>query len=234
MHPIATWILITALTLPGTTLVLRDGTRIDVDGAIHQENGTVLFRSNGRLYSMPLREVDVEQTKASLAPAPAFPALSLEIPVVQAEKPDLPAAPKLKVSDQEKDRLLRELEQNHSGTAASSEQRTITVFATRELPGPNSDEWRWRNESRDYQERVRRAQEELDLLTTKAQNLRNQIAGFLSIGFKPSQFTYQSTELQYTLEQIPHAQLEVDRAQRAWDQFRDDARRMGILPGWLR
>jgi len=37
-----------------------------------------------------------------------------------------------------------------------------------------------------------------------------------------------------TLDQIPAAELEVTRAERANAQFRDDARKQGILPGWLR
>ena len=37
-----------------------------------------------------------------------------------------------------------------------------------------------------------------------------------------------------TLEAIPSAQLEVQRAEREYDQFRDEARRRGVIPGWLR
>ena len=41
-------------------------------------------------------------------------------------------------------------------------------------------------------------------------------------------------ELVQTQEQIPRAELELHRAQREHDQFRDDARRQGVTPGWLR
>ena len=81
---------------------------------------------------------------------------------------------------------------------------------------------------------MRRAQEELALLETRAQELRDQIYSFLSLGFQPRQFTYQTTQLARTEERIPYAQLEVTRAERAWAQFKEDARRAGVMPGWLR
>ena len=43
------------------------------------------------------------------------------------------------------------------------------------------------------------------------------------------------TPARRTLEEIfPAADVDVQRAQRAYDQFREDARRQGVLPGWLR
>ncbi|HYU24176.1 MAG TPA: hypothetical protein VEO74_03155, partial [Thermoanaerobaculia bacterium] len=60
------------------------------------------------------------------------------------------------------------------------------------------------------------------------------IAGLLSLGYKPRQFTYDSTQLEATLAQIPRAELDVERAERAYAQFKENARRQGILPGWLR
>jgi len=68
----------------------------------------------------------------------------------------------------------------------------------------------------------------------RAAQLRSRIAGFLSLGYKPNQFSYDTAVLQTTLEQIPYAELEVTRAERAYTQFRDDARRQGVMPGWLR
>jgi len=43
-----------------------------------------------------------------------------------------------------------------------------------------------------------------------------------------------TSQLGLAREQIPLARLEVSRAQRALDQFLDDARKQAILPGWLR
>ena len=87
---------------------------------------------------------------------------------------------------------------------------------------------------RAYEEGVRRAQENLQLLLDRAEQLENEIRGFLSLGYTPRQFTYQTTILASVREQIPHAELQVQRAQRALEQFREDARRQGVMPGWLR
>ena len=65
-------------------------------------------------------------------------------------------------------------------------------------------------------------------------HLKRQIEQFVALGYRGGQFSYQSTELQTTLDQIPAAELEVTRAERANAQFRDDARRRDIMPGWLR
>jgi hypothetical protein len=219
MNPVTSILLITALSIPTITLVLRTGERIGVDGTVRVDGGQVLFRSGGALYSIPAAEVDFEASRQTETPAPVR----------------IEAGPKLRVSREERERLLRDLEQNHSGTAANPNNVAV-------LPGPsgierqqmNEDEWAWRHEARSHEEGIRRAQEDLDLLQTRAEQLKAHIAGLLSLGFKPNQFTYDTTQLAYTLEQIPHAEVEVQRAQRGYDQFRDDARKQGVTPGWLR
>lgn len=220
MNVLASLLLITSLAIPTTTLVLRDGHRILVDGPIREENGRVLFTANGSFYSIAIGEVDLAATRAAVAP-----------PIVV----NASEHARLKVSPEERDRLLRDLEQNHSGTGGQPPVLQPPAEPTEaEKQQSLQDEWAWRNRSREYQERVRQAKENLDLLVQRAEQLKAQIGGFLSLGYKPAQFTYQSTELEYTLAQIPAADLEVTRAIRAYDQFRDDARRLGILPGWLR
>ncbi len=219
MNPLALLLLITALSIPTNTLILRTGQRIDVDGSVRQENGRVIFRSAGALYSVPVEEVDLDATRASAAAVP-----------IQAE-----SRGRLRVSPEEKARLLRELEENHYGTPAPENALDVP-------PGPTSaerqqafeDEWSWRRTAQSYEEAVRRAQEEFDLLVEKAAALKAHIVGLLHLGFKPNQFTYDTTQLAYTLEQIPRAELEVQRALRAYDQFRDNARRQGVTPGWIR
>ncbi|MEA2238011.1 MAG: hypothetical protein QOC81_2735 [Thermoanaerobaculia bacterium] len=201
-----------------TTLILRNGTRFEVNGPIREEQSRVIFRTAGVLYSIPLGDVDLEATRAAVTKA-----------VVVTNESDR----KLKVSAAERDRLLRELEQNHSGKASVSS--TDRLAEVREVvEPPNGDEWSWRNAARSHEEAIRRAKENVELLRTRAEALKQQITQFFALGYRASQFTYQSTELQYTLDQLPAAELEVTRAQRANDQFRDDARRMGIMPGWLR
>jgi len=219
MTALANILLITALSIPTNTLVLRSGHRINVDGSARLESRRVLFRSGGALYSIPEDEVDVDATRAAGTPA-----------AIQAE-----GRGKLKVTAEEKQRLLKELEQNHSGTAAPANALEVPPGPTpAERQQATEDEWAWKRQSRAYEEGVRRAQEELDLLAYKAAALKAHIAGLLSLGHKPDEFTYDTTVLAYTLEQIPRAALEVERAQRAYDQFRDDARRQGVQPGALR
>ena len=221
MHPLA--ILLLAATISTskpiltTTLILRNGTHFDVEGPIREEQSRIIFRTSGSLYSIPLADVDLDATRAAVTKA-----------VVATNDTDK----KLRVSAAERDRLLRELEQNHSGKPAP-EIKLEKVPEARE-PEEKGDEWSWRTAARAHEEAVRRAKEEVELLRTRAETLKRQIEQFFSRGYRANQFTYQSSELQVTLDRIPAAELEVKRAQRANDQFREDARRQGIMPGWLR
>ncbi|HEV8658419.1 MAG TPA: hypothetical protein VGS96_07295 [Thermoanaerobaculia bacterium] len=207
------------LLILATTLVLHSGDRISAEGPITQQDGVVIFRSGGALYSMPLSEIDEAATNAANA--------SAEISPKPAPKP-------LKVSPAERMRLLKELEQNHYGKPATEQRMDTPPYIPQDAPGQNADEWRWRREARSYEEGVRQAKESLDLLLDRVDRLRAEIRGFVALGFKPQNFTYQTTQLAYAEEQIPSAQLYVERAQRVYDQFREDARRQGVLPGWLR
>jgi hypothetical protein len=220
MFALSRLLLITALSIPTSQLVLRDGARIDVDGAVKVENGHVMFRVGGTLYSVPADEVDLVATRA----------ISPPVSVTKSEE-----RMRLRVGEAERNRLLRDLEQNHVGKPASAE-------AFRVPPGPTleqreqatDDEWSWRRQARTYEEGIRRAQEQVDLLQNRADQLKAHIASLLSLGYKPNQFSYDTTQLAYTLEAIPSAQLEVQQAQRVYEQFRDEARRRGVMPGWLR
>ena len=220
MNALAIMLLAATLTAPQpiltTTLILRTGARYDIDGPIREEQGRVIFRTGGGLYSIPLVDVDLEATRAAVTK-----------PVVATGDTDK----KLKVTRAERDRLLRELEQNHSGTPAAL---NIEKVAEPREAANSGDEWGWRNAARAHEEAIRRAQEDLDLLRTRAATLKHQIEQFFSLGYRARQFSYQSSELQLTLDQIPAAELAVTREQRANDQFREDARKQGIMPGWLR
>jgi hypothetical protein len=197
-----------------TTLILRTGTRFNIDGPIREERGRIIFTS-GTLYSIPIDEVDMEATRAAVTAE-----------VLATNGPDR----KLKVSPAERDRLLRELEQNHSGGPAAA----IEKVAEPREPESKGDEWSWRNAARAHEEAIRRAKEDVALLQDRAEALKRQIEQFVALGYRARQFTYQSSELQVTRDAIPAAELEITRAERANAQFRDDARRQGILPGWLR
>ena len=205
--------LLLLLTLTTSTLVLRSGDRIAVEGTPRETKGVYTFRSGGLLYSLPASEVlRVE-----------------EAPQASSDKP----VKKLRLPEEERKRLLEELQKNHEGTAPAPPQ-TFVPEAPRAIAEPHGDEHEWRARAREHEEHMRRAQEELELLETRVEELRAQIASFVSLGYQPRQFTYQSTQLAQTIEQIPYAKLEVTRAERAWQQFKEDARKAGVMPGWLR
>jgi len=235
MLALAALLLATATSLPQpiltTTLILRDGTRFEVNGPIREEQGRIIFRS-GTLYSIPVAEVDLEATRAALTKTvrevdaePTHAAVTKSVIGTDQDR-------KLKVSAAERDRLLRELEQNHSGGPVQA-VNLEKVVEPRESPD-KGDEWSWRYAARAHEEAILRAKEELALLRNRAEMLKRQIEQFVALGYRPNQFTYQSSELQVTIDQIPAAELEVTRAERANAQFREDARKQGILPGWLR
>lgn len=211
--------LILLLTVATSTLVLRSGDRITVQGPIREENGVITFRQNGLLYSIPASEI-VDET-----PAPAAKSSAEDVR-------------RLKLSPEERDRRLRELERNHSGTPAPPEQLKLQPPPPPPTPAEAAatkrEEQYWRARAREHEESVRRAYEELQLLEGRIEELKSQIHALVSLGYKPFQFTYQSTRLARAIEQIPAAQLDIARAERAQAQFREDARRDGILPGWLR
>lgn len=197
-----------------TTLVLRSGDRLEIQGPLKEENGVVTFRLNGQLYSMPASEI-----------------ASRDAAVADAQEAAKEVR-RLAVSREERDRRIRELEQNHSGVPATPEQLKISPPPPRKDTKP--EERYWRALARQHEESVRQAQENLALLEARIEQLQMDIRGFVSLGFKPDQFTYQTKQLVRTEEQLPGARLALTRAERALAEFREDARREGILPGWLR
>ena|GEM_PF-498260 len=216
-------------------LLLRDGSRIETLGPIDRKGSRLTFRNRaGVLYSIPAseveREINVEQTTASSTML----VMSGE-PDILAGKPRLAEAIRGKLND--KDNLLRKIEQNHAGTAAppaAREEPPLPAEAVAAAILRNPDEWAWRREARSHEEALQRAREDLAMLQTREKKLEDEILTLASRGYRARQFTYQTSELVHVREQIEPAKLEVTRAQRALDEFMDDARRQDILPGWLR
>ena len=229
------------------TLVLDTGEHLRVAADVRIEESLVVFRAEGgSLYSIPLTEVDLPATEeANRGPrknvSPAGPKRSPDQARTDLEKmmADRSLANRpIVVSEEEKQRLLEELKSSRGvpsppapiergEPAAIAPSETVTV-------DERSDEWYWRDRSRKFKENVRRAQEDLQLLIDKEQNLQDEILGLLSLGYNPNQFNLQVLQLAHTRDSIPRARLALERAERAHAQFRDDARRQGILPGWLR
>ena len=214
-------VLLVALT---STIVLRSGDRIVVEGPVQTQDGVVTFRADGLLYSLPALEVAAIEGNSAEAKREGSPE-------------GLLYTRRLAVSEEERKRLIAELERNHAGTPPRPQQ----VLESRPpVPTPSEqreqsqEEWQWRRQARAHEEAILRAKENLLLLETRADELRSKIRGLLTLGYRPRDFTWDSTRLERTLAQIPAAQLEIARAERAYAQFREDARRQGVLPGWLR
>jgi hypothetical protein len=223
-------LLVTTLSLPPQTqvLILRTGDRMNVQGAITESNGRVAFHlKGGALYSLPAGEIDADATRAlALAPPP----------------PPDDGRKKLKLKGEERERVIRELEKNHAGKDVATPVVPEVAGPPAPPPAPaaadaaknDDEEWRWRRAAREHDEAVRQAKENLELLRTRVERLQHDIRNLLNLGYRPGQFSYQTTELQYAKDAIPQAELEVKRAERANAEFREDARRQGVLPGWLR
>ena len=65
--------LLLLLTLTTSTLVLRSGDRIAVEGTLREAEGVYTFRSGGQLYSLPKSEVDrVEQPQRKTTEKPEW------------------------------------------------------------------------------------------------------------------------------------------------------------------
>jgi len=219
MHALASLLLITTLTFPTSELILRSGAHIPTDGSVAIDNGRVVFRSAGALYSIPEADVDLDASRS----------ITAIVPPIRVETPF-----RLKVTREERDRLLRELEENHSGGAPASVPLTPVPKSPQLAAQDSPEEWQWKERAQGYEESIRRAQEQLDLLRRKVEQLQSRIRFLLMSGFKTQAFTFDTTELEFTRDQIPQAELNLQRAQREYALFLDNARRQGVLPGWLR
>lgn len=214
-----------------STLVLRSGDRIPLDEPARTENGRVIFRSAGQLYSLAAHEVATTISLSPLGGERAGVGGATFQESAQGGTAATEDVRRFRVTDEERRRRLAELEQNHAGTAMPVPPSLV------QAPPPvdtTAEEWEWRRQARVHEEAVLRAKEELALLEEEIERLRREIHFFVSQGFKPHQFTWQTTRLGYATQAVPRAELELRRVERAYAQFREDARRQGVMPGWLR
>lgn len=247
MHVIATAVLaVTTLLTPSDELVLRTGERIGVSGEVTLDGSRAVFRTaDGALFSLPVAEIDLDATsdpsRAGVTPRRSRTAAENQAldDLVKAMASRTLANRALIVSDDAKRKLLDELKESR-GTPVPARPYVSPAFdesdeAPKERAGArNSEEWRWREQARAHKERVVQRQEDLQMLIKKEQDLSDEIIGLMNLGYNGNQFSYQVLSLARVRDQIPRARLELQRAERAYAQFQDDARRQGILPGWLR
>lgn len=219
-------ILAIAVTAPcSQILTLRTGHEIVVCGPVQTSGTQTIFNGDDhKLYSLPSDEVvglRDATTRESSEPASSTSEL--------AKRP-------LSVSETEKARLLARLAASRGVRSATPIQPSLPPdHSDREIEvSGGSDEREWREKSRMVDERVRQAHEELDLLVRRERKLEDELLGLRAMGFKDRQFSYQILQLQITRDSMDGARLEITRAEREQFQFREDARKEGILPGWLR
>src|ERR1043165_4503421 len=120
--------LLLLITLTTSTLVLRTGERIAVEGTPRTDNGVTTFRSAGLLYSLPAEElVRIEGICAKTGEKPKW---------------------TLAVSAEERRRLIEALEQNHAGQSAPPPApemlRAVTAPEPTPPPDPGTAESEWR------------------------------------------------------------------------------------------
>lgn len=219
-------ILALAVTAPcSQVLSLHTGHEIVVCGPVQNAGAqTIFIGEDGKLYSLPSDEI----------------AAIREARLAETSGPDSSgnggATRPLSVSEVEKARLLERLARSRGVRGSTPIQQPMpTEQSDREIEvSGGSDEREWRQRSRAVDERVRQAHEELDLLLRREQKLEDELLSLRALGFKDRQFGYQILQLQHTRDSMDGARLEIVRAEREQFQFREDARKEGILPGWLR
>jgi hypothetical protein len=223
------------LTSPVEQIVLRSGAVIDVLEVVKLERGRVVFAgADGSLFSIRLSEIDVEATDARLG----RPGEDPEDPMIRprGESSELePVTRKLPVSEEEKKRILAEMEKkSHTGRAAPE-----VVY---EEPEPDlkvsvegrTDEEEWRRRARALRDAVDRAKKELDLAIRQERQLNDVVLFFAGRSGDASNYGYLVHQLQDVRSMIPRLRISLEQAEQAWLRFQDDARRQGVLPGWLR
>jgi hypothetical protein len=219
---------LTAASFPAgiDAIVLTSGHVIPVAGEPEVVGRSVRFSDDaGRLYSVRLDAVDVDATAERARRAAA-------------RQEEAAGRGRLAVTAEEKERLLLELQKSRGTPAPPQEELPALAPVERRRPAPPSiderREWEWRERAQQYEERVRIARENLQATVEREQRLQDQIRGLIGLGYEANQFSYQVLQLERTRAAIEPAKLELDRAERALAQFRDNARRQGIPPGWLR
>lgn len=228
----ATMLLAVTLISSPEALVLRSGERIAVDGNVSLAAGSYVFRSGGTLYSLPEREVDVEATNRVEASRRA------------ALEHDRSTGPvKMRATPEQREKIFEKL--NNTATSSSPAPRQPAAPSLPPVPQPpprdepspaeqKQEERYWREESRRHHQDVERWREELAFLERREQKLEDEILMLMNLGYKSREFSREVLQLELTREGQERAQMELARAERALQQFLTDARREGILPGWLR
>lgn len=220
-------------------ILLRSGQAIPVRGEVREDGNRLVFTTpSGRLYSIPIEEVDLEAMRRAAGP---------EVPSAGEESADGPSTSRkatrreILVSDEEKQRLLEELSRNRRGQPAPV-QKSLTPEgleeeldrSARKRAADEIQEELWRERARVRRETLTRAREQLVSLQASESRLQDQILMLSSMGYSGDQMVGQIMQLENTRSQMDRTREAISAAERAWADLQEEARRAGALPGWLR
>jgi hypothetical protein len=223
-------LLAAALVLPPDVevLVLRSGATIRVSGPVQVKENKVLFRdSGGAFYSLDVAEIDADAT--AKGPSKNEPAA----------KPAASTSPrKLAVSPEEKARLLEELSHSRGQPAPlRSESRPSPSPSPSPSPAPTAlekeSEQFWRDRARAARAEIERAKGMLAALQRREDDLESTLL-MLRGHYRDSVLTAQLLELERVRYAIEAETQNLIKAEKAWFDLQEDARKKDILPGWLR
>jgi hypothetical protein len=209
-------------------LVLRSGERIEVLGELKKDGDRVVFKArSGTLYSLPASDID---EKATLAAAAATPRKDARAPLPKRLKGDAAT----------KKRLLSELSKSRGTPSpaapapAVSASKPSAVDEAAKEEALAAEEETWRRNARALDNQVADAEQRIRDLTERERALNDGILSMLAMGHPQEHLGLQVRELQDTQSYLEQAKRELERVTRERAAFQDDARRRGILPGWLR
>jgi hypothetical protein len=220
-------------------ILLRSGQAIPVRGEVREDGNRLVFTTPaGRLYSIPVEEVDLEAMRRAAGSKP---------PSAEEDSGSKPAASpettrrEIQVSDEEKKRLLEELSRNRRGQPAPA-QKSLTPEAleeerersARKRAAEEADAELWRERARVRRETLARAREQLASLQASERRLQDEILTLSSMGYSGDQMVGQIMQLENTRSQMDRTREAIGAAERAWADLQEEARRAGALPGWLR
>jgi hypothetical protein len=220
-------------------ILLRSGQAIPVRGEVREDGNRLVFTTPaGRLYSIPIEEVDLEAMRR--AAGPESPPTAEESGDASRSTPEGPRR-EIRVSEEEKKRLLEELSRNRRGQPPPL-QKSLTAEgleeeldrSARKRAADEIEAELWRERARVRRETLARAREQLASLQTRERRLQDEILTLSSMGYSGDQMVGQIMQLENTRSQMDRTREAIGAAERAWADLQEEARRAGALPGWLR
>lgn len=235
------------LSGPVEELVLRSGAVMEIGEVVTVEDGALLFLStDGTLYSLPMSQVDVVATESRMARRvtsgdPRTERDGGSKPASEgAPSPRLPVPDQLPHSEEEKRRILAELESySHTGSghgrqpprAADGREKSSDLEISVEGSGEEDE---WRRTAREYEARIATLEEELGLMKRRERQLNAQLLYLSGSTGDATQYSYLVNELENLRAAIPTARRALEATRARYREFRTRARRAGVPPGWLR